>query len=129
MALRDSLRLMVVDDMTVSRALIEQSLDEMGIKKISTERDAKAALGKLVAAPVHLVISDMNMPGMSGLDLLAALRLNRTTQKIGFILVTGTPSAEILQRGQQLGANNFVRKPFTTPTLRGAIEAVVGRLE
>lgn len=128
MGLRESLRVMVVDDMAISRALIEQSLDEMGVKQCLYEQSPKAALGRLVAAPVHLVISDMNMPGMSGLELLEALRQNRTTQRIGFILITGTPSPEILRRGQELGANNFVRKPFTTATLKGAIESVVGRL-
>ena len=128
MSLKESLRLMVVDDMTISRALIEQSLEEIGIKNVAAESNPKVALGKLAAAPVHLVISDMNMPGMSGLDLLAALRANRNTQKIGFILITGSPTPEVLQRGQQLGANNFVRKPFTTVTLKSAIESVVGRL-
>ena len=78
--------------------------------------------------PVHLVLSDMNMPGMSGLELLQALRQNRSTQRIGFILITGTPSQEILRRGQELGANNFIKKPFTTATLKGAIEGVVGKL-
>jgi two-component system, chemotaxis family, chemotaxis protein CheY len=128
MSLKESLRCMVVDDMTISRALIEQSLDEMGIKNVRMESDPKSALGKLAAAPVHLVISDMNMPGMSGLELLAALRSNKTTQRIGFILITGTPSPDILKRGQELGANNFVRKPFTTVTLKAAIEGVVGKL-
>lgn len=128
MGLKESLRVMVVDDMAISRALIEQSLDEMGVKQCLYEQNPKAALGRLVAAPVHLVISDMNMPGMSGLELLEALRQNRTTQRIGFILITGTPSPEILRRGQELGANNFVRKPFTTATLKAAIEGVVGRL-
>ena len=84
--------------------------------------------GKLVAAPVHLVISDMNMPGMSGLDLLEALRKNKSTQRIGFILITGTPSPEILKRGQELGVNNLVKKPFTTVTLKSCIERVVGKL-
>lgn len=128
MGLKESLRVMVVDDMAISRALIEQSLDEMGIKQCAYEQNPKAALGRLVAAPVHLVISDMNMPGMSGLELLEALRQNRSTQRIGFILITGTPSPDILRRGQELGANNFVRKPFTTVTLRAAIESVVGKL-
>ena len=72
MSLKDSLRIMVVDDMSVSRALITQSLDEMAIRNYQTEADGHAALSKLVAAPVHLVISDMNMPRMSGLELLAA---------------------------------------------------------
>jgi two-component system chemotaxis response regulator CheY len=128
MSLRETLRVMVVDDMSVSRALISQSLDEIGIKNHVTESDSRVALGKLVANPVHLVISDMHMPGMSGLDLLAALRQNRTTQRIGFILITGTPSPEVLRLGQELGLNNLVRKPFTSVTLKSSIERVVGKL-
>ncbi|MFZ1470249.1 MAG: response regulator [Paracoccaceae bacterium] len=128
MSLKDNLRILIVDDMAVSRALISQSLDEMGITHFTTESDSQAALGKLAANPVHLVISDMNMPGLSGLDLLAALRNNRSTQRIGFILITGSPTPDILQRGQQIGLNNMVRKPFTTATLKASIERVVGPL-
>lgn len=128
MGLKDTLRVMVVDDMSVSRALIAQALDEMGIKHYSTESDSKAALGKLVANPVHLVISDMNMPGMTGLQLLGSLRQTKATQRIGFILITGSPSQEVLSEGQQLGLNNLVRKPFSTVTLKSSIEKVVGRL-
>lgn len=128
MSLRETLRVMVVDDMSVSRALISQSLDEIGIKNHVTESDSRAALGKLSANPVHLVISDMHMPGMSGLELLAALRQNRMTQRIGFILITGTPSPEVLRQGQELGLNNLVRKPFTSVTLKSSIERVVGKL-
>ncbi len=128
MSLKDSLRIMVVDDMSISRALITQALEEIGIKHSDAESLPKAALGKLVAAPVHLVISDMNMPGMSGLELLEALRQNKSTQRIGFILITGSPTPEILRRGQELGLNNLVRKPFTAVTLKAAIEKVVGKL-
>lgn len=128
MALRDSLHVMVVDDMSVSRALIEQALDEIGICNYTTEADSRAALGKLVANPVHLVISDMNMPGLTGLQLLRALRENRSTQRIGFILITGSPTPDVLSQGQQLGLNNLVRKPFTTITLQTSIEQVVGKL-
>jgi two-component system chemotaxis response regulator CheY len=113
---------------SVSCALISQSLDEIGIKNHVTESDSRVALGKLAANPVHLVISDMHMPGMSDLDLLAALRQNRTTQRIGFILITGTPSPEVLRLGQELGLNNPVRKPFTSVTLKSSIERVVGKL-
>lgn len=128
MSLKESLRVMVVDDMSVSRALISQALDEIGIKNHTTESDSRAALGKLAANPVHLVISDMNMPGMTGLQLLQALRQNKSTQRIGFILITGTPSPEVLKQGQDLGLNNLVRKPFTSITLRSSIERVVGKL-
>lgn len=128
MSLKEALRVMIVDDMSVSRALISQSLDEIGIKHYATESDSRAALSKLAAQPVHLVISDMNMPGLSGLDLLAALRGNAATQKIGFILITGTPSPDVMKRGQELGLNNLIRKPFTTATVKTSIERVVGAL-
>ena len=128
MSLKDSIRIMVVDDMSISRALITQSLEEIGVLHVGIEKEPKTALGKLAAQPVHLVISDMNMPGMSGLDLLGALRNNLSTQRIGFILITGTPSPDILKRGQELGVNNLVKKPFTTVTLKTAIERVVGKL-
>lgn len=128
MSLRDSLRIMIVDDMSVSRALIAQSLEELKISKYLTENDPKAALGKLVANPVHLVLSDMNMPGMNGMELLHALRNNKNTQRIGFILITGQPTPELLRVGQELGLNNLIRKPFTTATMKASIERVVGAL-
>jgi len=128
MSLKENLRIMIVDDMSVSRALIAQSLDEIGVKHYAAENDAKVALGKLAANPVHLVISDMNMPGMTGLQLLRALRSAKTTQRIGFILITGTPSPDIVREGQQLGLNNLIRKPFTSATVKAAIESVVGKL-
>ena len=128
MSLRDSIRIMVIDDMSVSRALITQSLEELGITRYQTENDGRAALGKLVAAPVHLALCDMNMPGMNGLELLHALRSNKTTSRIGFILITGQPTPELLKIGQELGLNNLIRKPFTTATMKASIERVVGPL-
>lgn len=128
MALKDTLRLMLVDDMSVSRALLEQALEEMGIQKYQSESSGKVALDKITASPVHLVLCDFNMPGMNGLQLLEALRSNRQTRDVGFILVTGTPTKEILDKGRALGLNNLVRKPFTSLGLKAAIEQVVGRL-
>jgi len=128
MSLKDSIRVMVVDDMAVSRGLVTQALEEIGIYQISAENNGKSALNRLVADPVHLVLADHNMPGMDGLQLLEGLRRNRSTQRIGYILVTGTPTPELIQKGQQFGLNNLVKKPFTTATMKKAIEAVVGRL-
>ncbi|MCS7295386.1 MAG: response regulator [Dehalococcoidia bacterium] len=128
MSLKHSLHVMVVDDMAVSRGLILQALEEIGIHNVVYERDGAAALRRLAANPVHLVIADYNMPGMDGLALLEGLRANRSTQKIGFILVTARPDRAILARGQQLGMNNFLAKPFSTQAMRTCIEKVVGPL-
>lgn len=128
MSLRESLRIMVVDDMSTSRGLIVQALEWMGIKHIAESADATAALGALARAPVHLVLSDYNMPGMDGLGLLQKLRTTPSTARLGFILVTGRADATLVAEGQRLGMNNLIKKPFTPQALKDCIERVVGRL-
>lgn len=128
MALRDQLRIIVVDDMSTSRGLITQALDGFGITQVASASDGPEALQKIAAWPVHLVISDMNMPGMNGLQLLHALRSTPKTQRVGFLLITGKADRQIIETGKKLGMNNFLAKPFQPNDLRAAIEAVVGRL-
>jgi two-component system chemotaxis response regulator CheY len=128
MSLKDSLRVMVVDDMSTSRGILTQSLDEIGIKNYMVENNGQSAFQKLVATPVHLVLSDYNMPGMDGLGLLQHLRGHRVTQRVGFILVTGKPTPEIVETGKKLAMNNIIRKPFTVAQMQQAIEQVVGKL-
>ncbi|WP_425100027.1 response regulator [Tropicibacter sp. S64] len=128
MGLKESLRIMVVDDMATSRGLITQALDEIGIKNYVTENDGKRALERLASTPVHLVLSDFNMPGLDGLGLLKAVRTTPATQKMGFILVTGRPTPEIVNEAKRLGLNNMIKKPFTSASMKQCIESVVGRL-
>lgn len=128
MSLKDMLQIMVVDDMSVSRALITNALEEIGLKKYRVESDGQTALQSLTAQPCHLVIADYNMPKLDGLGLLKGLRENRVTQRIGFIMITGNATSDMIATGQKLGLNNLVRKPFSTPQLKQAIEAVVGKL-
>lgn len=128
MALRDQLRIMVVDDMSTSRGLIVQALEAFGIKNIRHTADGPSALKAIESSPVHLVISDYNMPQMDGLQLLHALRTNARTKGTGFILITGRAEKQIIENGKKLGMNNFIKKPFQPQDLRNCIEAVVGRL-
>lgn len=128
MSLRDQLRVMVVDDTATSRGLITDALSAFGIQHVRTANSATAALADLTTHPAHLVISDMNMPGMDGLQLLCTLRKTPRTAKVGFLLITGRASPEILSEGKRLGMNNFVAKPFENKDLLRAVEAIVGRL-
>jgi two-component system chemotaxis response regulator CheY len=128
MSILQKLEIMVVDDTSVSRMLITEALAEIGVKNISMAKDGKQALAALMAKPVHLVISDMNMPGLDGLGLLKALREFKPTSKIGFILLTGSADKSLIERGRQFGLNNFIAKPFSTKAVKTAIEAVVGKL-
>ena len=128
MALRDQLRIMVVDDMSTSRGLITQALEAFGIRNVSTAENGADALQSLAKAPVHMVISDYNMPNMDGLHLLQQLRSNEKTKRVGFILITGRAEQQIIDYGRKLGMNNFLKKPFDPADLRKCIEAVVGPL-
>jgi two-component system chemotaxis response regulator CheY len=128
MALRDQLRVMVVDDMSTSRGLMTQALDAIGLRQVAYAADGPGALAAIARSPVHLVISDYNMPGMDGLQLLQMLRGDARTRGVGFILITGRADREIIDAGRRLGMNNFLRKPFQPADLRACVEAVVGRL-
>ena len=128
MALRDQIRILVVDDMSTSRGLIIQALESFGVRNIASADNGKAALHALAQAPAHLVISDYNMPEMDGLHLLHHLRSDPKTQTIGFVLITGRAEQQIIDQGKQLRMNNYLPKPFTPDDLRKCIETVVGRL-
>jgi len=119
---------MVVDDMSTSRGLILQALDSFGVRNVQHAADGPTALAGLARKPVHLVLSDYNMPGMDGLHLLHALRSDARTKGVGFILITGKADRQIVEAGKKLGMNNFVKKPFEPKELLASIEAVVGRL-
>lgn len=128
MALRDQIRILVVDDMSTSRGLIIQALEGFGVSNIASADNGKAALQTLAKAPVHLVISDYNMPEMDGLHLLHHLRSDPKTQNIGFVLITGRAEQQIIDQGKKLRMNNYLPKPFEPDDLRKCIETVVGRL-
>ena len=128
MALRDQLKVMVVDDMSTSRGLITQALDQIGIRQVATSDNGKTALQLMMKNPVHLVISDYNMPEMDGLTMLHYLRSMPQTAKVGFLLITGRADQAIIDKGRQLGMNNIIKKPFETADLKAAIEKIVGRL-
>ncbi len=122
------LNVLVVDDTSVSRALIFDALDQIGIKNVRFAKDGEAALKMMMTQPSHLVISDYNMPKLDGLGLLKALRSYKPLSRVGFILVTGRQDKALILQGQKLGMNNYIAKPFTVPRFKQSVEAVVGKL-
>lgn len=117
---------MVVDDMGVSRGLAARSLDNIGIKNVLLLESSKKALETLNLNPVNLIISDYNMPDQDGLDFLLSLKKNPNTNRTGFILMSGKPTAIIMDLGKRLGMNNFLKKPFSDLEMKRCIEAVTG---
>jgi two-component system chemotaxis response regulator CheY len=122
------MQVMVVDDQRAMRNLVRTSLNELGCRHVVECADGREALKALIANPVHLVISDMNMPGMDGLALLRAMRAQPNLAGIGFIMLTSRGDAELVREAISYGVNNYVIKPFTMAILRRKIEAVFGPL-
>lgn len=128
MPFAQQLKVLVVDDTSVSRMLVSEGLAQIGVKNITLANDGEQALKTMMTNPSHIVISDFNMPKLDGIQLLRALREYKPTQQVGFILVTGKGDKALIEQGKKYGLNNYLPKPFTVPGLKGAIEAVVGKL-
>ena len=122
------LRVFVVDDQLAMRALVRQALQSFGVQDVRDNGSAEAALADLRTDKPHLIISDLNMPGMDGLQLLAVVRADPVLAGVPFIMLTGSAERDVVQKAAALKVNNYVVKPFTQATLRQKIEAVFGAL-
>ncbi len=94
MALRKNLRVLVIDDMSVSRQILLQMLEQIGVATVNTAPSGPAALTSLTQKPADVVIADLHMPEMDGLELLRHLRNYRRSCKIGFVMTSGDDSNE-----------------------------------
>lgn len=128
MPLAKDLKVLVVDDQLSMRQLARYGLAQIGITQVEDVPNGLAAISSLEGRPVHIVMSDYNMPGMTGLELLQKIRAHQTLRKTPFILITGRGDRELVMKAAQAGANNFIVKPFSNSVLKTKIEAVVGKL-
>lgn len=103
--------ILVVDDSASIRATITMTLQSAGFAVIEAD-DGNAALGQLERQRVHLIISDLNMPGMDGMTLLRQVKNQPTTRYLPFIMLTTENSPEIRQEGFDAGARIWLTKPF-----------------
>jgi two-component system chemotaxis response regulator CheY len=119
---------LVVDDQLSMRALIVNSLRQIGFQNVREAPDGEEGLKELIAKPAHLIISDYNMPKMDGLGFLRAVRAHAPIASAGFIMLTGRADVELVGRARQYGVNNYLVKPFTTNQLKDKIQQVFGAL-
>ncbi|SFS86388.1 MULTISPECIES: response regulator [Brevundimonas] len=123
-----ALHVLIVDDQQTMRSLVRNSLQQLGVREITEAADGEAGLRQVISKPVHLVISDFNMPNLDGLGLLRAIRAHPPIKTTAFIMLTGRADRELVQRAVQFGVNNYLVKPFTVAQLKEKLEAVFGPL-
>lgn len=119
---------LVVDDVEITRKIICKILKRIGFDSIFEADDGPAALSMLREFPIDLIITDWNMPQMSGLELLQKIRAHPEHQHIPVLMITAEGQEEYLLAAVKAGADNYVVKPFRAETLMEQIETVFKKL-
>lgn len=126
MPMDPNIKILIVDDFSTMRKIIRNILIQLGFKNILEADDGTTALEILKKEKVDLIISDWNMPKMSGLELLKAVRSDENLKDIPFIMVTAEAQKENILEAIKYKVNQYIVKPFTPETLKEKLEKVFG---
>lgn len=113
-----SMKIMVVDDMSTMRRIVKNLLKQLGFANVDEAENGQEALIKLRGDKFGFVVSDWNMPVMSGIELLRAIRADEGLKAIPVLMVTAEAQKENIIEAVQAGVSNYVVKPFTAETLQ-----------
>ena len=120
-----SIKVLVVDDFATMRRIVKGVLRQMGFDKIVEAEDGSIALEALKKEEIGLIVSDWNMPNMTGLDLLKAVRGDDGLKGIPFIMVTAEGLKENVLEAVKVGVTNYIVKPFTPEAFSEKIQAAL----
>ncbi|TQV65390.1 MAG: chemotaxis protein CheY [Halothiobacillaceae bacterium] len=123
-----NMKILVVDDFSTMRRIIKNLLRELGFTDVDEADDGSTALPMLKTGKYDFLVTDWNMPGMTGIDLLKAVRADPELNKLPVLMVTAEAKREQIILAAQTGVNGYVVKPFTSGTLKEKIEKIFERL-
>ncbi|WP_293765376.1 chemotaxis response regulator CheY [uncultured Aquitalea sp.] len=112
-----NMKFLVVDDFSTMRRIVRNLLKELGFTNIDEAEDGQVALHKLKNQHFDFVVSDWNMPNMTGIELLKAVRADPQIQKLPFMMITAEAKRENIIEAAGAGASGYIVKPFTAATL------------
>ncbi len=124
-----NMNILVVDDFSTMRRIVKNLLVEIGFSNIEEADDGKTALPILENGGIDFLVTDWNMPGMAGIDLLRAVRANPALSSLPVLMVTAEAKREQIMEAAEAGVNGYVVKPFTADTLQEKVDKVFSRLE
>ena len=124
-----SLHALIVDDSAAVRAFVRASLEDDGFALVEEAETGFEALRLLASNAFDVVIVDVNMPDINGLELLAFMKKSPRQQGARKILISTREDAVDAQRGQELGADAFLKKPFEVDDLRTLIRSLTDRAQ
>lgn len=123
-----SMRILIVDDFSTMRRIIKNLLRELGFNNTDEADDGTTALPMLKSGKYDFLVTDWNMPGMQGIDLLKAVRADEKLKGLPVLMVTAESRRDQIVAAAEAGVNGYIVKPFTAETLAQKIEKIFERI-
>lgn len=123
-----NMKILVVDDFSTMRRIIKNLLRDLGFTNIQEADDGNTALPMLQNGDFDFVVTDWNMPGMQGIDLLKEIRKDDSLAHLPVLMVTAEAKREQIIMAAQAGVNGYIVKPFTAVTLKEKLDKIFERI-
>ena len=124
-----NMKFLVVDDFSTMRRIVRNLLKELGFTNVQEAEDGVDALNKLRGEKFDFVVSDWNMPNMTGIDLLRNIRADAALKHLPVLMVTAEAKKENIIEAAQAGASGYVVKPFTAATLDEKLKKIFEKMQ
>jgi two-component system chemotaxis response regulator CheY len=119
-----NLKFLVVDDFSTMRRIVRNLLKELGYTNVDEAEDGSVGLQKLKGGNFQFVVTDWNMPVMTGIELLRAIRADATLKHLPVLMITAEAKKENIVEAAQSGASGYIVKPFTAATLEEKLNKI-----
>jgi len=123
-----NLKILIVDDYSTMRRIVKNLLNDLGFTNTTEADDGRTAWPMLQNGDFDFVVTDWNMPGMTGIDLLKSIRGDARLAKLPVLMVTAEAQREQIIEAAQAGVNGYIIKPFTAITLKEKIDKIFQRV-
>ncbi len=123
------MKILVVDDFSTMRRIIKNLLRDLGFTNTDEADDGNSALPMLQTGKYDFLVTDWNMPGMTGIDLLRNVRADDNLKTLPVLMVTAEAKRDQIVAAAQAGVNGYVVKPFTAAVLKEKIEKIFERID
>ena len=123
------MKILIVDDFSTMRRIIKNLLRDLGFNNTAEADDGKTALPMLKTGEFQFLVTDWNMPGMQGIDLLKAVRSEENLKTLPVLMVTAEQKREQIVAAAEAGVSGYIVKPFTAATLKEKIDKIFARIE
>ncbi|WP_152207513.1 chemotaxis response regulator CheY [Marinobacter changyiensis] len=124
-----NMKILIVDDFSTMRRIIKNLLRDLGFTNTDEADDGNTALPMLKSGKYDFLVTDWNMPNMSGIDLLKEVRADENLKTLPVLMVTAEAKRDQIVAAAQAGVNGYVVKPFTAAVLKEKIEKIFERIQ